>query len=165
MLSNPGHTRFIKNAKILIDSADCCHCWEKADEPVNEQEEKMTQRDIEPFNSMLLAKQREISGSLGKRNDIVIEKASDNFDQLQLMGERELAIRDLDRASKALRQIRQALSRIASGSYGMCLYCEEDIVQKRLAAVPWAAFCIKCQELIDRNEIAVENGFEITQAA
>ena len=72
------------------------------------------------------------------------------------MGERELAIRNLDRDSNMLRQIRRALSRIANGTYGVCLHCEEDILPKRMAAVPWAAFCIKCQEQIDRHEIEID---------
>jgi DnaK suppressor protein len=40
----------------------------------------------------------------------------------------------------------------------VCLHCEEDIPLKRLKAVPWAAFCIQCQERADRNEID-ENSF------
>jgi DnaK suppressor protein len=81
---------------------------------------------------------------------------SDTLDAVQLMGERELAIRNLDRDSNMLRQIRCALSRIANGTYGVCLHCEEDILPKRMAAVPWAAFCIKCQEQIDHREIEID---------
>jgi RNA polymerase-binding transcription factor DksA len=32
----------------------------------------------------------------------------------------------------------------------MCLNCEEEIAAKRLAAVPWAALCIVCQEVAER---------------
>jgi len=77
---------------------------------------KMSPLDNERFKSLLLAKQTEVSGSLCNRDEIVIEKASDDLDQVQLMGERELAIRNLDRDSRALRQIRPALSRIANGA-------------------------------------------------
>jgi len=93
---------------------------------------------------------------LRKRDEIVIEKVSDTLDAVQLMGERELAIRNLDRDSNMLRQIRRALSRIANGTYGVCLHCEEDILPKRMAAVPWAACCIRCQEQIDRGEIEID---------
>jgi DnaK suppressor protein len=47
-----------------------------------------------------------------------------------------------------------ALARVAYGSYGVCRHCEEDISPKRVNAVPWASFCIKCQELVDCHEIA-----------
>jgi DnaK suppressor protein len=115
----------------------------------------------ERFTNLLRAKQTELSASMRNRDEIVIEHAPDALDQVQLMGERELAIRNLDRDSNLLRQIRRALSRIANGSYGVCLYCTEDILPKRLAAVPWAAFCIKCQEQIDRREIEVDEKIEL----
>jgi DnaK suppressor protein len=125
----------------------------------------MTPTDTERFASFLEARQKELSGSMRNRDDIVIEKASDNLDEVQLMSERELAIRNLDRNSAALRQIRGALSRIANGTYGICLHCEEDILPKRIVAVPWAAFCIKCQEQIDRREIEVDETLELASAA
>ena len=49
---------------------------------------------------------------------------------------------------KLLRQIADALHRIEQGSYGFCLECEEPISPKRLDAVPWARFCVACQEAI-----------------
>jgi DnaK suppressor protein len=95
----------------------------------------------------------------------VIEKAPDALDEVQLAGERELAIRNLDRDSNMLRQIRRALARIADGSYGVCLHCEEDISPKRINAVPWAAFCIKCQEQVDRHEIEVDDTADLFASA
>jgi DnaK suppressor protein len=40
------------------------------------------------------------------------------------------------------------LHRIDSGHYGICLECEEPISPKRLEAVPWARYCVSCQENI-----------------
>jgi DnaK suppressor protein len=122
-------------------------------------------RDTERFRRLLLAKQAVVSGSLLNRDEIAVEKASYDIDQVQLMGERELALRNLDRNSKMLRQIHLALSRIANGSFGLCLHCEEGILPKRLAAMPWAAFCIKCQEQIDRREIEVDETIELLAPA
>ena len=116
----------------------------------------MTLAGTNRLTNLLQAKQTELSGSLRQRDEIVIEKVSDTLDAVQLMGERELAIRNLDRDSNMLRQIRRALSRIANGTYGACLHCEEDILPKRMAAVPWAACCIRCQEQIDRGEIDID---------
>jgi DnaK suppressor protein len=62
-----------------------------------------------------------------------------------------LAIRNLDRESHLLRNVRGALQRMDDGSYGTCLHCDEEISPKRLEAVPWAAYCIRCQEMADRN--------------
>ena len=120
----------------------------------------MTLAETEKFTEILQVKQAELSGSLRNRDEIIIEKAPDALDEVQLLGERELAIRNLDRDSKMLRQVRRALSRMANGSYGTCLHCEEDISPKRIVAVPWADFCIKCQEQIDRDEIQVNETIE-----
>src|SRR6201986_5518367 len=101
----------------------------------------MTKVELEKFKNILEAKQKELSGSLRNRDEIAIEKAPDALDEVQLAGERELAIRNLDRDSNMLRQIRRALGRIQDGSYGVCLHCDEEISPKRIAAGPWAAYC------------------------
>jgi DnaK suppressor protein len=117
----------------------------------------MTKAELEQFRINLMSKQAELTGSLRHRDEIAIEKAPDALDEVQQAGERELAIRNLDRDSAMLRQMNKALARIADGSYGVCLNCEEDISAKRVAAVPWAAFCIRCQEQADRHEIDVND--------
>src|ERR1700734_511951 len=111
----------------------------------------MTEVERRKFRNILVTKEALLSGSLCNRDEIAIEKAPDAVDAVQLAGDRELAIRNLDRDSNMLRQIRRALERIADGSYGVCLHCEEDISPKRVNAVPWAGYCIKCQEQVDRQ--------------
>jgi DnaK suppressor protein len=54
---------------------------------------------------------------------------------------------------KLLREISDALHRIDQDTYGICLECEEPISTKRLDAVPWARYCVTCQEMI-ANRIA-----------
>jgi DnaK suppressor protein len=49
---------------------------------------------------------------------------------------------------KLLREISDALHRMEQGSYGICMECEEPISGKRLDAVPWARYCVTCQEAI-----------------
>ena len=112
----------------------------------------MNQTEFDKYKQMLEAKQAELSGGLRNRDEIVIEKTPDALDEVQLAGERELAIRNLDREANLLRNVRDALRRIANGSYGVCLHCEQEIKPKRLDAVPWTKFCIRCQEAADRQE-------------
>ena len=45
-----------------------------------------------------------------------------------------------------LRQIDAALDRLATGDFGVCADCGEPISPRRLDAIPWAAYCIQCQE-------------------
>jgi DnaK suppressor protein len=117
----------------------------------------MNKTELNKYKAMLEAKQSELSAGLRNREDIAIEKTPDALDEVQLAGERELAIRNLDRESNLLRNVKGALARIADGSYGVCLHCDEDIKVKRLDAVPWAKFCIHCQEAADRHEFDGES--------
>jgi DnaK suppressor protein len=112
----------------------------------------MTKTEVEKYKKILEAKLAELSDAVRNRDDIAIEKTPDALDEVQLAGERELAIRNLDRESNLLRQVRGALARIADGSYGICLHCDEEISPKRLNAVPQTAYCITCQEAADRHE-------------
>lgn len=121
----------------------------------------MKQTELEKYKAMLEAKRAELSAGLRNREDIAIEKTPDAIDEVQLAGERELAIRNLDRESSLLRHVKGALARMADGSYGTCLHCEEEIKPKRLDAVPWTKFCIRCQEAADRHEFEAESGDSI----
>ena len=118
----------------------------------------MNRTEMNKYKALLEAKQAELSLVLRNRDDIAIEKTPDAIDEVQLAGERELAIRNLDRESALLRNVRGALARVADGTYGTCLHCEEDIKPKRLDAVPWAKYCIRCQEAADRHEFEPEPG-------
>jgi DnaK suppressor protein len=123
----------------------------------------MNQTELEKYKKILEAKKAELSAGLRNRDDIAIEKTPDALDEVQLAGERELAIRNLDRESNLLRNVRSALARIADGSYGICMHCEEDIKPKRLDAVPWTKYCIRCQEAADRHEFDTEAGDTIDE--
>src|SRR6266480_5248109 len=100
--------------------------------PAKKEIKKMNQTELNKYKATLEAKKAELSAGLRNREDIAIEKTPDAIDEVQLAGERELAIRNLDRESNLLRNVKGALVRIADGSYGVCMHCEEDIKIKRL---------------------------------
>jgi DnaK suppressor protein len=52
---------------------------------------------------------------------------------------------------KLLREVSAALQRIEHSHYGICAECEEPISTKRLDAVPWARYCVQCQEAISQR--------------
>ena len=109
---------------------------------------------------ILEAKQVELMGGLRNREGIAIEKSADQMDEIQYATERDLAIRNVDRESTLLRQVKAALRRIHNGTFGTCVDCEETISPKRLIAVPWATRCIKCQEATDREGQEPEDASE-----
>ncbi|MCL6505779.1 MAG: TraR/DksA family transcriptional regulator [Bryobacteraceae bacterium] len=120
----------------------------------------MTKTELNRFKQILEEKQAELAKVLRKREGIAIEKAADALDEVQFAAERELAIRNLDRESQLFRQVRAALRRMDEGTFGICVHCDEEISPKRLQAVPWAAYCLKCQEIVDRQQ---ERGEEILE--
>src|SRR6478672_13822262 len=123
----------------------------------------MNRTEVEKYKKILEAKRDELAKGLRNREDIAIEKTPDAIDEVQLAGERELAIRNLDRESNLLRNVKGALVRVADGSYGVCMHCEEDIKTKRLDAVPWTKYCIKCQEAADRHEFESDSGEKVDE--
>jgi DnaK suppressor protein len=112
---------------------------------------KTAPTEMSGFQEILERKESELVRVLRTRDDIAIEKSADQMDEIQYASERDLAIRNLDRESNLLRQVRAALRRIHDGSYGTCMECELVISPKRLAAVPWASRCIQCQDAADRD--------------
>ena len=65
---------------------------------------------------------------------------------------------------KLLREISDALRRIDGETYGICMECEEPISSKRLDAVPWARYCVACQERIAARIAAGEEVDEYQEA-
>jgi DnaK suppressor protein len=63
--------------------------------------------------------------------------------------QRDLALRD--RSIQQLELVEAALARLDDGTYGTCLRCGQPVAPARLAALPWAAYCIACQGLVDRS--------------
>jgi DnaK suppressor protein len=53
--------------------------------------------------------------------------------------------------SQILKEVDNALGRCVRGTYGACEGCHEDISPHRLKAIPWARYCLTCQELRSRN--------------
>jgi DnaK suppressor protein len=109
----------------------------------------MKKTELDGFRRTLRNGRAELNGRYN-REALMIEASPDELDRIQQAQERDFAIGVLDREAVRLRQIESALERIDGGSFGICLNCEEDIGAKRLAALPWAAFCIVCQEAADR---------------
>ena len=111
----------------------------------------MQKLDFSKFQALLESKRDELPSGFRFRDEIAIQKTADLLEEVQLAADRELAIRTRDRESRLSREVRAALNRIRDGSYGVCLRCEDPISPRRLEAVPWASYCVRCQEAIDRN--------------
>lgn len=112
----------------------------------------MKEANVDKCRALLQAKREEIIGMSPRREDLWIVQSNEHIETVQLAGQREFVARTLERETKSLMQIAAALKRIDEGEFGICLDCEEPISPKRLAAVPWAAYCLHCQEMHDAQK-------------
>jgi DnaK suppressor protein len=60
--------------------------------------------------------------------------------------------------NRQLGMIEEALERITKRSFGKCMNCKNPINPKRLQAVPWARYCIECQQLQEQGLLDDEDG-------
>ena len=112
---------------------------------------KLEHTNLGRFQEILKQKQVELIYVLRVRDGIAIEKSADPMDEIQYATERDLAICSADLDSNLLREVSAALRRVHDGSFGVCVECKLEISPKRLAAVPWASRCIRCQDTSDQD--------------
>jgi DnaK suppressor protein len=112
----------------------------------------MEQAELDQFKEILEGLLEGTEQPLRRREEIAVENAPDTLDRVQRAAERELAIRQIESGFARLQNVKFALERIEEGAYGTCLQCDKEIGSKRLQAVPWASYCVKCQEIADREK-------------
>jgi len=104
------------------------------------------------YRKMLEKKAEEVRGSMSaqKAAQVVarLDVPSDEGDLSQQHHEEWIFLNRNVIDMKLLREIADALHRIDQDIYGTCMECEEPISTKRLEAVPWARYCVTCQEQI-----------------
>jgi len=82
----------------------------------------MTKYDIDIFKAILEARQADASRALRSRDGIIVEKSADDLDEIERAVSRDIAIQNLDRESRMLRDIRNSLQRIDQDTFGHCLH-------------------------------------------
>ena len=99
------------------------------------------------YRKMLLEKRQQVTAGLGSKFDTIAKMGRvAEEDQAQLSHDEFISLRLNSLDYVQLRLIEAALDRIEAGDFGICLGCEEPIPAKRLQAVPWAKFCVECQQ-------------------
>jgi DnaK suppressor protein len=73
-------------------------------------------------------------------------RQADTADQAAAEYERQALAHKAAVGRQTLRNLSQALERIRQGTFGECAECGNEIEAKRLEAIPWARYCLKCQE-------------------
>ena len=109
----------------------------------------MSNGEMNRFRKVLEARVIELTNSTRMREAIVIQKSAEELESRLQATAREFAMRQLQSQFVGLRETRGALRRIDEGTFGVCIECDEPISLKRLAALPAAPLCIRCQEFVD----------------
>jgi DnaK suppressor protein len=93
---------------------------------------------------------------------IAIDRSADVLEEAQYKPARELAIAGPSRESAIRRNIESAPIRISDHSLGAGVHCGSEISRRRLEAVPWTPFCIRCQDAADLDDESVLESVEPT---
>ena len=101
--------------------------------------------DTDPYEARLRARREELAGHLLEVEHTLDKEPPKDWEDrsserqgdevLEGMGHQEMA---------ELRRIDAALGRIASGDYGICQKCGDEISQARLELLPDTPFCRTC---------------------
>lgn len=84
------------------------------------------------------------------------EASQDMVDRATSSYNREFLFTRSGDERQILQQIEEALARLDEGTYGNCANCGTPIGEARLDAVPWARFCVSCQELQEQGLLQEE---------
>jgi DnaK suppressor protein len=118
--------------------------------------------ELKKYYDSLLAErarlQQMIDAEEGERFELSVETdAGDEADKSLVASLREFTISRVDLGRQTLRLVNEALERLSQEEYGHCLKCGAPISPKRLAVVPWARYCVKCQELKEKGLLEDES--------
>lgn len=95
-------------------------------------------------DTLLKVNPRDAAGELGGYSFHMADAGTDSM-------EREKAFDLASKEGKLLREIKEALTRLYSGTYGICEVSGKPISKTRLEALPWARLCIEEQEKYERD--------------
>ncbi len=115
----------------------------------------MDKRKIKTYRDKLLGRRealfRQVSEAEMSSRERDAEATQDPADMAANAYAKELLISMSGNDRRLLTMIDEALARVEIGEYGNCINCGELVQEKRLEAVPWARYCLRCQDLQERG--------------
>jgi DnaK suppressor protein len=115
----------------------------------------MEKRKLKAYRERLLQERDALLGVVGRNEDYGreadTEATQDPADKASNSYTKELLFSQSTNDRIILTQISEALQRMEGEEYGSCANCGQEIQPKRLDAVPWTRYCIKCQDMMERG--------------
>jgi DnaK suppressor protein len=119
----------------------------------------LTDDQLDTIRRLLDARENELAGEVREANEQAEESASgplvgDSVDQGDERFQEGMAHAEKQRDQEELMAIDAARARIAEGSYGECIDCDQPIPFERLSAQPTALRCVPCQAKFEKTHPA-----------
>jgi len=116
---------------------------------------KVKSNPWQPYEEALRRKQQELLDSYERDKAAGNAQPDDGIqdlaDKAASAYSKELNFSLSDGERNSLKLVEEALDRVREGTYGACTNCGNTIGEKRLQAIPWTAYCIDCQELVEKG--------------
>lgn len=115
----------------------------------------MDKRKVKAYRDRLLARRESLFSQVHEAElssrERDAEATQDPADMAANAYTKELLISMSANDRRLLDLIDEALERVEAGEYGACVNCGEPVQEKRLDAVPWARYCLRCQDMQERG--------------
>ena len=117
----------------------------------------MSELNLDAIKERLIAERETLLNKL-KENDLSVDDSEtpDPVDLAVRNYSKNVMLAVSENESRQLILINEALERIEDEEYGLCQNCEKEINPKRLDAIPWARYCLNCQELVEQGLLEEE---------
>ncbi len=115
--------------------------------PANKAGEMFSKKELSEIEAFLNGRKAELIKNMeDKRNyDLKESEVGDQIDEASNSLDKEILFGSSENERKILEEIESALRRIKNGTYGKCEQCSQPIDKKRVKALPYSRYCIKCQ--------------------
>ncbi len=113
----------------------------------------MNAKQLQKLKRALESRRRDLARVLSPAalNPEDLDHGRDEGDRANTALSKEIVLLLNAQDQKLFAEVESALVRIANGTFGDCLNCDQEIPAKRLEALPWTPYCITCQELIEEQ--------------
>lgn len=115
----------------------------------------MDKKRLKQYETKLAKAKDELLGRVERTEDYGREAdhdvTQDPADKASNSYTKELLFSQSTTERNTLKLVENALERMQEGAYGECTNCGDEISEKRLDAIPWTPYCIRCQELLEKG--------------
>ncbi|MGR9012252.1 MAG: TraR/DksA family transcriptional regulator [Gammaproteobacteria bacterium] len=101
--------------------------------------------EYEQVRHNLIDMLEDLDDRLAKITHDVKEPLDKDFEEQATQTENDEVLDNLGNAARTeIEMVKQAITRIDKGEYGLCEVCGQPISKERLKIIPYSSMCVKC---------------------